>query len=76
MKSRRPDPSPRPGIRGCEICGRSQTQKAHIVAGRRADAQNVLALCPSCHVVFDTVLKPKLDGSRFAAGALRCEVDG
>ena len=44
------------------MCGHSVgvRQKAHIVAEGKKDRANTLLLCPSCHVIFDTQLKPKL----------------
>ena len=46
----------------CEMSGHQVglRQKAHIVAGLDSSHENILMLCPSCHVIFDTVLKPKL----------------
>jgi hypothetical protein len=44
------------------MCGHhvAMRQKAHIVAESGNSATNLLLLCPSCHVIFDTQLKPKL----------------
>ena len=35
-------------------------QKAHIIAERSKAEANILMLCPTCHVMFDTHLKPKI----------------
>ena len=35
-------------------------QKAHILAENSKIATNILMLCPTCHLMFDTHLKPKL----------------
>ena len=35
-------------------------QRAHIVAEELKIRSNVLLLCPTCHMMFDTQLKPKL----------------
>jgi hypothetical protein len=46
----------------CEMCGHhvGVRQKAHIVAEGRKSGPNLLMLCPSCHIMFDTHLKPKM----------------
>ncbi len=46
----------------CEMCGLQVAwrQKAHIVAEEGKGKDNVLMLCPSCHVMFDTHVKPKV----------------
>jgi hypothetical protein len=46
----------------CEMCGHHVIlrQKAHIVAEGDRSAKNILMLCPSCHVLFDHQLKPRL----------------
>ena len=46
----------------CEMCGHfvAIRQKAHIVAEGKNTKSNILMLCPSCHMNFDTKLKPKL----------------
>lgn len=46
----------------CEICGHHVAflQKAHIVAEGGKTQLNILRICPSCHVNFDTHLKPRL----------------
>jgi len=35
-------------------------QKAHIAAEGKKSGSNLLMLCPSCHIIFDTHLKPKV----------------
>lgn len=46
----------------CEMCGNyvAIRQNAHIVAEGGRARINMLKLCPSCHVMFDTRLKPRL----------------
>ncbi|MBW1804084.1 MAG: hypothetical protein JRJ85_25540 [Deltaproteobacteria bacterium] len=46
----------------CEMCGNyvAIRQKAHIVAEGDKSRDNILMLCPSCHLMFDTRLKPRL----------------
>jgi len=46
----------------CELCGHyvALRQKAHIVAERDRSTENILLLCPCCHVLFDHQLKPRL----------------
>ena len=46
----------------CEMCGHNVAvrQKAHIAAEGKKSGSNLLMLCPSCHVMFDTRLKPKI----------------
>ena len=46
----------------CEMCGHyvSVRQKAHILAEGKKTGENLLMLCPSCHIIFDTHIKPKL----------------
>ena len=46
----------------CEMCGHHVLirQKAHIVAEGRKTGPNLLMLCPSCHIMLDTHIKPKL----------------
>ena len=46
----------------CEMCGHQVAvrQKAHILAEGKKSGPNLLMLCPSCHIIFDTHLKPKL----------------
>ncbi len=44
------------------MCGHQVVvrQKAHIIAEGPKRGTNVLMLCPSCHIMFDTHLKPKM----------------
>jgi len=46
----------------CEMCGNYAAirQNAHVVAEGGRARINMLKLCPSCHVMFDTRLKPRL----------------
>ena len=46
----------------CEMCGHhiGIRQKAHIVAEDKNTADNILMLCPTCHVMFDTHIKQKV----------------
>jgi hypothetical protein len=46
----------------CEMCGHhvAVRQKAHIMAEARKTDSNVLMLCPTCHIMFDTHVKPKV----------------
>ena len=46
----------------CEMCGHhvKMRQKAHIVAESKKSDPNLLMLCPTCHLMFDTHLKPKI----------------
>lgn len=46
----------------CEMCGHyvANRQDAHIVAEGGRARVNILKLCPSCHLMFDTRLKPRL----------------
>ncbi|MDD4242016.1 MAG: hypothetical protein PHG54_11355 [Smithellaceae bacterium] len=46
----------------CEMCGHHVAirQKAHILAEGKKSGLNLLMLCPTCHIMFDTHLKPKL----------------
>jgi hypothetical protein len=46
----------------CEMCGHHVgiRQKAHIVAEGKKKGINLLMLCPTCHLMFDTHLKPKI----------------
>jgi hypothetical protein len=54
----------------CEMCGYyvAMKQKAHIVAEKNKSKANILMICPSCHVIFDTQLKPKLYNALEKAG--------
>ena len=52
------------------MCGHhvGMRQKAHIIAeGKKAEG-NVLTLCPTCHIMFDTYLKPKVYKAMIEAG--------
>ena len=46
----------------CEMCGNAVAiiQGAHIVAEGSKRGANILDLCPTCHLMFDTHLKPRL----------------
>jgi len=46
----------------CEMCGHyvAIRQKSHIAAEGKKSGNNLLMLCPSCHIIFDTHLKPKV----------------
>ncbi len=46
----------------CETCGHHVAirQKAHILAEGSKSAENILLLCPTCHLMFDTHVKPKI----------------
>ncbi|HUL21587.1 MAG TPA: HNH endonuclease [Thermodesulfobacteriota bacterium] len=46
----------------CEMCGHyvSVRQKTHILAEGKKTGENLMMLCPSCHIMFDTHVKPKL----------------
>jgi hypothetical protein len=35
-------------------------QKAHIIAEWTKGTNNILLLCPTCHIMFDTHLKPRI----------------
>ncbi len=54
----------------CEMCGHyvGVRQKAHIMAEGKMTKNNVLMLCPSCHIMFDTHVKPKLFIAMLEAG--------
>ncbi|MBW2053667.1 MAG: HNH endonuclease [Deltaproteobacteria bacterium] len=54
----------------CEMCGHfvKIRQKAHIVAEGKKSGDNLLMLCPSCHIIFDTHVKPKIYKSLKQAG--------
>jgi len=60
----------------CEMCGNyvGLRQKAHIVAEELKIKSNILLLCPTCHVIFDTQLKPKLYKSLLKAGVKKLPV--
>lgn len=46
----------------CEMCGRyvAIRQDSHVVAEKGRSRINILKLCPSCQVMFDHRLKPRL----------------
>lgn len=52
------------------MCGHyvKHRQKAHIVAEGKKRGDNLLMLCPSCHIMFDTHVKPKVYRSLKQAG--------
>jgi hypothetical protein len=54
----------------CEMCGHhvGVRQKAHIFAEGKKAGGNLLMLCPSCHIMFDTHLKPKVFKALVDAG--------
>lgn len=54
----------------CELCGHAvaMRQKAHIVAEGRKHRPNLLMLCPTCHIMFDTHVKPKIFKALSEAG--------
>ena len=54
----------------CEMCGNfvAIRQDSHIVSENVRTRTNILKLCPSCHVMFDTRLKPRLYNALQAVG--------
>lgn len=54
----------------CEMCGHhvGVRQRAHIVAEGRKAGNNLLMLCPTCHIMFDTHVKPKVFMALIDAG--------
>lgn len=54
----------------CEMCGHhvAVRQKAHIVAESRKKGNNILMLCSTCHIMFDTHVKPKVFEALLDAG--------
>jgi transcription elongation factor Elf1 len=54
----------------CEMCGHHVwiRQKAHILAEGKKTKDNLLMLCPTCHQMFDTHVKPKIFRAMVAAG--------
>ena len=54
----------------CEMCGHHVAirQKAHIFAEGKKSGSNILMLCPTCHLMFDTHLKPKIFKALTEAG--------
>ncbi|MEA3428233.1 MAG: hypothetical protein U9Q84_03210 [Thermodesulfobacteriota bacterium] len=55
----------------CEMCGNyvAIRQRAHIVSEGDNSRTNILLLCPTCHLFFDTRLKPRLYKALSKAGA-------
>jgi len=56
----------------CELCGHGVAvrQKAHIVAEGKKRGDNLLMLCPTCHIMFDTHVKPKIHKALTEAGVM------
>ena len=54
----------------CEMCGHhvAVRQKAHILAEGKKKETNLLMLCPTCHIMFDTHVKPKIFEAMVEAG--------
>ncbi len=54
----------------CEMCGHhvGVRQKAHILAEGKTTESNLLMLCPTCHIMFDTHVKPKIFRAMIEAG--------
>jgi hypothetical protein len=54
----------------CEMCSHHVAirQKAHIFAEGKKSGSNILMLCPTCHLMFDTHLKPKIFKALTEAG--------
>ena len=54
----------------CEMCGHCVVirQKVHIVAEGKKTGANLLMLCPTCAIMFNTRLKPKLRTALERAG--------
>jgi hypothetical protein len=54
----------------CEMSGHhvGVRQKAHIFAECKKVGVNLLMICPSCHIMFDTHLKPKIFKALVDAG--------
>ena len=54
----------------CELCGHyvGIRQKAHIVAEGKKRGNNLLMLCPTCHIMFDIHIKPKVHKALVEAG--------
>lgn len=46
----------------CEMCGHYVRirQRSHIIAEEKKSGVNLLMLCHSCHIMFDTLIKPKV----------------
>ncbi len=60
----------------CEMCGHQVgvRQKAHIVAEGKKGGNNLLMLCPTCHIMFDTHVKPKVFRALLEAGVAEMPV--
>ena len=60
----------RPASGTCEMCGYhcALRQRAHILAEGKKSGANLLSLCPTCHLMFDTHLKPKIFKALSQAG--------
>ena len=54
----------------CGMCGHhvGMRQKAYILAEGKKTENNVLMLCPTCHIMFDTHVKPKVFKAMMEAG--------
>jgi len=54
----------------CEMCGHSVEilQEAHIVSEKGKSKTNILLLCPTCHLMFDTHLKPRIYKAMLSIG--------
>jgi hypothetical protein len=54
----------------CEMCEHhvGVRQKVHIVAEEKKKENNILVLCPTCRIMFDTHLKPKVFTALLEAG--------
>ena len=52
------------------MCGHNVAirQKAHIFAEGKKSGANILMLCPTCHLMFDTHVKPKIFKALTEAG--------
>ncbi len=52
------------------MCGHhvGMRQKAHIMAEGKKTESNLLMLCPTCHIMFDTYVKPKVFKAMMEAG--------
>jgi hypothetical protein len=57
----------------CELCGHhvGLRQKAHIMAEGKKRGNNLLMLCPTCHIMLDTHIKPKIYKVLVEAGVQR-----
>lgn len=55
----------------CEMCGHHVgfRQAAHILAEGNKTETNILMLCPTCHVMFDAYVKPRIFRALAEAGA-------